>query len=373
VFRAFAEDLGWDDVAFVSLRAMPARRLKLGWVTPPHGSMPLSVLDDESWRYAVDKQLDTRRGVHIVNGVYHDERVAYVAKRLASDNRSFGVIMEAPSNLDVGLKRIAKTILAPIITPMRTWSVARKASFVLSASGDRQKAFERLGFERDRIFPFGYFPNFPYVERGEASASELRVLCIGYLEPFKGQDCLIQALSLLRARGAPFSCAITGFGSAAEDLHSLRDRLGLQGDVSFEGVVSNERLSELFRWANVLVAPGFEEPWGIRVNEALLSGLPVVVSDGVGARELVDASGAGEVFTARSASSLADAMQRALERLQSGDLMETVRRFRPRIEPKSAALYIAQVIDYVEKQSEATSRGVVEPRPSPPWFERQAL
>ncbi|WP_192361940.1 glycosyltransferase family 4 protein [Mesorhizobium mediterraneum] len=361
VFKSLAEQQD-TDILFVALNDLPSHRKKLGWGVPDFGKLPFEVLG-ANWMSHARDLIDARAGLHIVNGIYHDERISYVSHRLAEVHREFGVVMEAPANLQTGLRRVIKNLVGPIITPIRTRSVAQKAKFVLSASGDHQRDFERLGFAKERIFRYGYFPDFPMLTRHPNSSLGLRILCIGYLEPFKGQDCLLSSLSILNKNRTPFECVITGFGSTASSLQKMSDRLGLQDKVKFEGVVSNDRLRDLFGWANILVAPGFEEPWGIRVNEALLSGLPVVVSDGVGAKELVEASGAGELFRAGSPPSLADALARSLARLSNGDeLLDKVRTFQQCITPHAAAAYLAEVLDYVEVGS-----GSGLPRPVPAW------
>jgi glycosyltransferase involved in cell wall biosynthesis len=367
VFRSLNEDRG-RDVLFVSLYDLPARRKKLGWTIPDSGEMPLEILDDKNWKLKAEKYLSERPGLHIVNGIYHNQRIRHVADRLGRGGYRFGVIMEAPANLEMGAKRVLKSLLAPIITPLRTRPMARKAEFVLSASGVRQQAFEDLGFAPDRIFPFGYFPNFPLLERSEESTTPvLRVLCVGYLEPFKGQDCLLKALALLRSRSVPVECVITGFGSAGGTLKMLSTKLGLTDCVEFAGVVDNERLLDLFRWSNVLVAPGLEEPWGIRINEGLLSGLPVVVSDGIGANELIETSGAGLIFRAGSEVSLADSLDALFRRLQDGDgLTRLVHEFRESITPEAAAVYLEKILDYCEGMSRGQSTNTG--RPVPPWL-----
>lgn len=362
VFKSVAERHDVD-ILFVALNELPPHRRKLGWSMPDVGEMPFRVLD-ANWVSQADAIMDARAGLHIVNGIYHDERVSYVSHRLAEGNLEFGVIMEAPANLRAGLQRVIKKLIGPIITPLRTRAVARKAKFVLSASGDRQRDFERLGFGKHRIFRYGYFPDFPTLNRDAVSSSGLRVLCIGYLEPFKGHDCLLSSLSILRRDKVPFECIVTGFGSSSAALKLMNEKLGLKDSVSFEGVVSNDRLQDLFKWANILVAPGLEEPWGIRVNEALLSGLPVVVSDGVGAKELVEASGAGELFHAGSPSSLADALTRSLARLSNdAELLSKVRAFQPCITPHAAADYLMEVLDYVDAGAHTNSA-----RPLPAWI-----
>ncbi|MES0157594.1 glycosyltransferase family 4 protein [Mesorhizobium sp. M0018] len=360
VFKSLAEQLDID-ILFVALNDLPTHRKKLGWGIPDFGELSFEVLG-ANWISKAVALIDDRAGLHIVNGIYHDKRVRYVSHRLVEKNREFGVIMEAPANLRTGLRRIIKKFVGPIVTPFRTRSVAQKAKFVLSASGDHQRDFERLGFARDRIFRYGYFPDFPAITRKTGPNFDLRILCIGYLEPFKGQDCLLSALAILKHK-IPFECAVTGFGSSESYLLKMRDRLGLQENVKFEGVVSNDKLRELFNWANILIAPGLEEPWGIRVNEALLSGLPVVVSDGVGAKELVEVSGAGELFRAGSPASLADALTRSLARLSnSTELVDKVCAFQRCITPQAAAAYLAEVLDYIEAGSGASAT-----RPIPAW------
>ena len=263
--------------------------------------------------------------------------------------------------MESGIRRLAKRLLAPVVSLLRSRKVARKAEFVLSASGDRKAEFCRLGFGADRIHPFGYFPDYPErTNERKIDPGPLRLLCIGYLEPFKGQDLLIDAVALLRTRGVDVSVTITGFGSTERQLRRQAERLGLNDSVEFAGVVSDERLAELFGTSSAFVAPGREEPWGIRINEALLSGLPVVVSDKVGAKVLVELSGAGEVFRSGSTHSLADALERVQRRLcQDNELADILHRFRPTITPLAAADFLDRVI--------AIQEGVGNRHPIPAW------
>jgi glycosyltransferase involved in cell wall biosynthesis len=60
---------------------------------------------------------------------------------------------------------------------------------------------------------------------------------------------------------------------------------------------------------DILVAPGYCEPWGIRVNESLQRGQPVICSDGLGASDLIVESGCGMVFQRDNYKQLADCME----------------------------------------------------------------
>ena len=55
------------------------------------------------------------------------------------------------------------------------------------------------------------------------------------------------------------------------------------GDVNFEGKLFDKDLINEFQNASCFVCPSLFEPWGLVVNEALSSGLPVIAAKEVGA------------------------------------------------------------------------------------------
>jgi glycosyltransferase involved in cell wall biosynthesis len=366
VFEKLAMEANMD-VTFISLYNLSQARKELGWKTELGGSMTSRILSDNAWKGQIDKQLEEKEQLHIVNGFRQNERIRYLAGKLLKNTCDFGLVMEAPANLSMGWKRLFTAIVGPVIRPLRAMRVSRRARFVLSASGNKQREFERLGFKSDKIFPFGYFPDFPFIERDTTPASMLKILCIGWMKPFKGQDYLLRSVAELRSKGIPVACTITGYGPTEQKLRALHKQLDLAEVVEFAGVVNDERLGELFGWSNVLVAPGYEEPWGIRINEALLSGLPVVVSDGIGASELVRASGAGEVFKSGSVSSLTNALERYYDRIaQDISVFDLAKSYRENIKPATAGHYVADVIKYTD----VTKAGAVPDtgRPEVPWL-----
>ena len=73
-----------------------------------------------------------------------------------------------------------------------------------------------------------------------------------------------------------------------------------------------ELVAEIRR-ADVVVACGLCEPWGMRVNDVLLEGVPVVVSDGMGAAMLCDEFGCGCVVPKGDARALAAVLRRCAE------------------------------------------------------------
>ncbi len=71
------------------------------------------------------------------------------------------------------------------------------------------------------------------------------------------------------------------------------------------GAVSQHQLAEAFRSANVLALPSIEEGFGLVVPQALNCGLPCIVSDAVGASDLIQHRVNGSIFPSRNSSALA--------------------------------------------------------------------
>ena len=75
------------------------------------------------------------------------------------------------------------------------------------------------------------------------------------------------------------------------------------------GFHQRDALVELYACADVFCLPSRHEPWGVVVNEAAACGLPLVVTDRVGAgADLVRAGENGTVVAAEDPRALAEAL-----------------------------------------------------------------
>jgi glycosyltransferase involved in cell wall biosynthesis len=112
-----------------------------------------------------------------------------------------------------------------------------------------------------------------------AGPDDVVVLSVARLAPEKGLDVLVHAVA---ETGDPrILLVVAGDGperERLEDLAAVRGaRLVLAGDLEWE------RLAEVYVAADVFALLSLREPWAVVVNEAAASGLPLVLSDRVGA------------------------------------------------------------------------------------------
>lgn len=86
---------------------------------------------------------------------------------------------------------------------------------------------------------------------------------------------------------------------------TVRDR------IEYAGFQPPEELPGLFARADVFVLPSRHDGWGVVVNQAIGTGLPVICSDAVGAaHDLVEEGVNGTVFPAGNAVALAGCLER---------------------------------------------------------------
>lgn len=111
-------------------------------------------------------------------------------------------------------------------------------------------------------------------------AGEVRALFLGRLHPKKGLDLLLPAFAEAVKSVPHLQLAIAGPGEQGyqRHLHDLTSRLGLQGNVSFLGLVQGREKLEALAAADFFVLPSYQEGDSIAVKEALASGLPAIIT-----------------------------------------------------------------------------------------------
>lgn len=170
-----------------------------------------------------------------------------------------------------------------------------------------------FGYKQDRramIVPNGV----PPPRRGTGSASEpgkdkMRLLVIGRINAWKGQDLLIAAIRLLPEEiRATITLRILGdsFENGPDErrLRDLVDAAGLEESVSFHGFVSDP--SAFYEWSEVVVVPSKKpEPFGLVAIEAMSHSKPVVAARHGGLLEIVQEDKTGKLFEPNNAEALA--------------------------------------------------------------------
>jgi len=84
-------------------------------------------------------------------------------------------------------------------------------------------------------------------------------------------------------------------------------------NVTFLGPVPRTKMTQLYRDADIFVLPSIEEGFGMAVTEAMAAGLPVVVSDAVGAADILTSMKDGIIFPVNNVEALTDSLQSLID------------------------------------------------------------
>lgn len=235
--------------------------------------------------------------------------------KLISEKRHYGIISEAPCNMDKYPKHIIKTIYFNAILPIKLHKVIKNADFMLNFSGYYEDALNRLGWSQKQIISAGYFPppvpGSKFMRRNEYNWKNFSILLTGLHQWHRSPWLLIEALGILKKKGLIPKCYITQNGPYLDYIKDLAKKYGLN-NVEFLGFVKMDKLIELYETCSVYVGTGNYEPWGMRLNDVLLCGSPLIVNRGMGGCKIVDDYGCGLTFDKNDANGLANAIERMI-------------------------------------------------------------
>jgi glycosyltransferase involved in cell wall biosynthesis len=174
------------------------------------------------------------------------------------------------------------------------------------------------------------------------------VLYVGRFSIEKGLETLIRSVEYLSIRDVPVRAVFVGSGPDETRLRGLAATRGVS--VEFVGFLEGEELTKRYVGADVFVLPSTSEPWGLVVNEAMEAGLPVVVSDHVGARyALVHEGENGAVFPVSDSQALTRILvELASDRRRRTTMSEASRKI---ITDHSVESWVHRVVDAIRQIS----------------------
>ncbi len=174
------------------------------------------------------------------------------------------------------------------------------------------------GVDTSRFYPI---PHDEALEFIGVPPCDRMLLFVGRIEPLKGIDTLIRAISLIRQRDISVCLAVIG-GDADTDgisdseemarLKAMREEAGVKDLVIFLGKRSQDTLPYYYSAAEAVVVPSHYESFGMVALEAMACGTPVVASQVGGLAFLVQDGVTGFTVPVDEPLALADRLTQLL-------------------------------------------------------------
>ena len=198
------------------------------------------------------------------------------------------------------------------------WMLTYEANEVIVNSNFMKNDIQRLfglPYEKINVIPNGInLNNFTGIERDYdfrrqyAMDNEKIILYVGRLVYEKGIQNLISAMPKILANYHDSKLVIAGKGGMIDELKAQTANMGLSNKVYFTGYLDSKKVQKIYKCADVAVFPSTYEPFGIVALEAMLAGVPTVVSDIGGLDEIITHGEDGMKCYAGNSNSIADSV-----------------------------------------------------------------
>jgi glycosyltransferase involved in cell wall biosynthesis len=262
---------------------------------------------DTSFDQWVGNQLSKHDFVHAMPGqslaTFHTARglgVRTVLNHATGPSRDWVTIMQSEYQR-VGLDLRSETVYDEAFFA-RERKEYELADFHCAASSLVASQLQAGGITPERIWvvPYGADPSvfFP----GSGGETPFRILFAGQISLRKNLLTLLQALKQLDRPDWELVCC----GAISEEAKPDLAQGAGHTPVRFLGPVPQTELAGQMRAASVLVLPSLEEGFGLVVPQALACGNPCIVSESVGAKDLIEVRRNGSTFAARNVQALAE-------------------------------------------------------------------
>jgi glycosyltransferase involved in cell wall biosynthesis len=172
--------------------------------------------------------------------------------------------------------------------------VLRRAAGALALGTASRDSLVERGAQRERVHIFANTIDVPEWEERQSGLAQRRpelraelgaavddvlLLSVARLGSEKGLDVLVRGVAA--ARDPKLLLVIAGEGPQRREIEALAQELGVR--LRLTGDLAAAKVAEAYAAADVFVLLSTRETWGVVVNEAAASGLPLVLSDRVGA------------------------------------------------------------------------------------------
>ena len=245
----------------------------------------------------------------------HDWLVAYAAKTL---KHSFNIPIVATIHAtESGRNSGIHTETQRYINDTE-WLLTYESTEVIVNSNFMKSDIQRLfglPFEKINVIPNGInLTNFTGIDRDYdlrrqyAMDNEKIILYVGRLVYEKGIQYLIGAMPKILQNYHDSKLVICGRGGMIDELKNEVHNLGIDNKVYFAGYCDSKKVQKMYKCADVAVFPSTYEPFGIVALEAMLAGVPTVVSDVGGLNEIIDHGVTGMKSYAGNSNSIADSV-----------------------------------------------------------------
>lgn len=283
-------------------------RVSQGWINSKIASLDITTIAHKFQVIECIKLLlANRNSIHIFSGPFESIKLMFCIFLCNILRLNYYIISEPYSIIDYGyfndkysLINKLKRIIRPYLYKIYNFLLLSNVSGLFCISDLARNQYIDAGVKAQNLYPFGYFvprTNIPLDYSPTINKTGIpRFIFLGSLIPRKGISLLIEVAQALHRQGFLFKLDIYGpknnyFIDCCEY-------------ISYCGIAKFGQTQNVISEYDLLILPSLHDGWGVVINEALASGVPILASNAVGAGHVAKKLGAGLLFHSNSFESL---------------------------------------------------------------------
>ena len=288
----------YSEVAFVNTMPLTEERRRMGYEVEDEKIKVYNYFDNTD---ECSKIIDNAECVIFAGAFGFD----IIKKRLLENKLTF--IMHER----IFKKGIIKMLDPRVYELIRFCREAREKNvYLLSIGENSAKDFARLGFPKDKIFEFGYFPDENILTDKKLSDDICQIVWVGRMVDFKRPILALHAMRRLPSR---YKLTMIGSGKLENKVENYIKRHSVP--IDFKAQASHPEVIATMSSSHILLSTSDKgEGWGAVINEGMSSGCAVVCSDEIGCVNTLARRDNAVIFKSGSLSSLVDAIKTADEK-----------------------------------------------------------
>lgn len=314
---------GWSTEILTTLSAYPAGKIKTGCQIHGICASRIHYLDNDlnsfsfNGKALIDKLICNSSIVHI-HGLY---RITHAVAAKAANRYKKPYIIRPHGSLDPHFrKKNSNKIKYKLWENFIEWPIINNSSFVQCSNLREQEKISLVKGISNIKVSYATIPNpvdFEVLEnirpiKPQALTSDRYFVAVGRIDPQKGYERIIDALSELSERDRPdLIIAGTGDEKYKNSLIARANQRGVENKIIFLGLLSKSELRYLIENCVSYISASLGENFGFANVEAIYYGANVIISDETDTSGEFESMGVAVRFSSFQGRQLIDAMQDA--------------------------------------------------------------
>ncbi len=265
------------------------------------------------------------RDVDIIN--IHDNQLnALMLRAVLNRKKVVWQINDLPSVFQVGVDSAYRKTIKDILSKIAIKYIAKKVKKItVNVTKNKERVEQIMGRSAD-VFYCGVDVNDRLKRHSHSEIkSVFNLLSMGVFIPYRNYETLIKVVNLLNKSGYRVKLDIIGnteFDTKyVEKVKNLIEKTNSEKYVKIWGQVDEDVYTQLFNTANAFAFVNIEQSWGLAVFEAMSAGLPTIVSNSVGAIELLHNNQDAIIVDPLNSSEICDVIKQLIDDKQYYDLI----------------------------------------------------